>query len=84
METKVREGYAIYNNSEKYYVDEDFCECNREEYPHIYNDIEKAKDDIEESSYPENCEIHKVKITFEVEEIYKRNIIYNLVAGKAK
>jgi len=82
LEPKVVEGYAIYNTDDKNYVNEDCYECEEDELPYIYDNIDEAKDVIEESSYPENHEIHKLKYTLQVEEVYRREIVYNLVAGE--
>jgi len=51
--------------------------------PYIYNDIERVKEDIEEEfDNPVEYEIHKLKYTLQVEEVYKREIVYSLVAER--
>ena len=82
LETKVVEGYAIYNTNDKNYLNEDCYECEENKLPYIYDNIDETKDAIEESNYPENHEIHKLKYTLQVEEVYKREIVYNLIAGE--
>ena len=84
LELKVVNGYAIYNTNDKNYVNEDCYECEEDELPYIYDNIDEAKDVIEESNYPENHEIHKLKYTLQVEEVYKREIVYNLIAGEVE
>jgi len=85
LEPKVVEGYAIYNTDKEKYMNDDFYECEENEIPNIYDDIEKAKEDIEEeANNPAEYEIHKLKYTLQVEEVYKREVVYSLVVGEVE
>lgn len=84
METKIIEGYVIYDLIDNIYIseNEDYCDFNS---ANVYDDIEDAKEDIEEClDGPENYEIHKVKLILETEAIYKRKVNYEIVEGKVE
>lgn len=78
MENKEKqlEGYAIYDIENKCYLDNYFDYCEEGENPYIYNNIENVENEIEDHDEPFNYEIHKIKVIFKVEEIYKRNVVY--------
>jgi len=83
LEPKVVEGYAIYSIDEEKYVNSNYYMCSEDEFPNVYEDIKRAKEDIEEEmSEPECMKYTNLKYTLQVEEVYKREIIYNLVAGE--
>jgi hypothetical protein len=85
METKIIEGFIVYNSEDKNYTDKDGYETKEIRDAEIFENIEKAKEDIEENvDYPNNYEIHKVKFIFETEEVYKRKVSYEIVEGKVE
>ena len=85
LEPKVVNGYAIYNTNDKNYLNEDCYECEKNELPYIYDSIDEAKEGIEEETdNSAEYEIHKLKYTLQVEEVYKREVVYNLVVGEVE
>jgi len=72
-----KDGYIIYENESYYYCDEDLYGVDSIEDAYIYDDIEEAKNNIEDSDNAYSLEIHKVKRIFTVESILTREVIYN-------
>ena len=85
LELKVVNGYAIYNINDKNYLNKDCYECEKNEFPYIYDSIDEAKEGIEEETdNPAEYEIHKLKYTLQVEEVYKREVVYSLVVSEVE
>ena len=80
-ELKDMSGYVIYNADYKRYYDEDYEVCDIERVE-IYDSLEEARDCIEDLDDPRHHEIHKINFIYNIEEIYKRKINYELVDGK--
>jgi hypothetical protein len=73
----IKEGYAIYDTEDTSYIDDDdeFVEIHSAK---LFPTLTEAIEDVQNYGYPEYTEIHKVKITTEVEEIYSRKVTYEL------
>jgi predicted GTPase len=72
-----KEGYIIFNNINKAYYDEDSYEENDFRKACIYDTSEEASNTIEDDmEYPNEYEIHKVKMVFTTEEVLKRKVLY--------
>ena len=76
---KTVKGYAIFNTEDEVYINQYYSECDENEIPHIYDDIEYVQEEIEDHNNPENYEIHKIKYGIQIEEIYERKVSYVLM-----
>jgi hypothetical protein len=77
--------YVIYHKDYKNYYDNDEYFEGQIEDARLFEDLNEVKRIIEEDfdeEDTENCEIHKIKITYELEEIQERNIVWNIAVGK--
>ena len=80
---KIIWGYVIYDKHDKIYIDENDY-GDKVENACVYGLFNEAKDWIEESDEPNNYEIHKIKYIYNIENIYERNVIYDVVYGEVE
>jgi len=76
---KTVKGYAIFNTEDEVYMNQYYSECDDNQIPHIYDDIEYAQEEIEEHNDVENYEIHKIEYKIQIKEVYERKISYVLM-----
>jgi hypothetical protein len=77
MDTRIREGYILYNPKNNFYLDANEYEEKDFMLANIYDKFDKAKDAIEFLDEPQEWCVQKIHLAMDVIAQYNRRIVFS-------